>query len=94
MLFLKRNIYPNEIYKCDVSGTLIEFLDYYYEDDEDGLIVRADTYHLMKRRERRRNFDFSRLNEITDRIEYEEALKEYEQLALTDDIMEREVYKG
>ena len=50
MLFLKRNLNFNQLYKCDVSEELIGPGDYYYEDDQDGFIVKAEVYKELKNR--------------------------------------------
>ena len=39
MLYLKRIVNDYEFLKCGISNELIAYGDYYYEDDEDGLIV-------------------------------------------------------
>lgn len=94
MLFLKRNTYFNELRRCDISGLHIGYLDYYYEDDEDGLIVKFEVYKKLKLQNKREKFDYKRLNEISSRIDYKAAIQRYEEDLLKDNILEREVYKG
>ena len=53
MLRLKRVVHFNEFLKCKVSGEIISYGDYYYEDDEDGLIVKASVYKQLQREKQR-----------------------------------------
>lgn len=94
MLFFKRNIHFNELLRCDISGLPIGLNDYYYEDDEDGTIIRFDVYQRLKRRKKRERFDYDKLQFASSQLEYREALRQYEQDLLERDILEREVYKG
>lgn len=91
MLYLHRNGRFNELYKCDVSEELIYPGDYYYKDDDDGLIVKATVYHDMLRVKKENEFDYSRLNRAESVRDYKEMLKEYEREFLYETLLDREV---
>ena len=91
MLWLKRNQYFNELYKCGISEELIGPGDYYYEDDEDGLIIKATVYRRLLDQEKRDRFDYSKLNNARSQREYEDLLKRAEQEFLTQTIFDRKV---
>lgn len=74
MLWLKRNQRFNELYKCGISDELIGPGDYYYEDDEDGLLVKATVYKRMLDEKRRNEFDYSKINMATSQEEYRKLL--------------------
>lgn len=75
MLHLKRNILFNELYKCGVSGELIGPGDFYYEDDEDGLIVKASVYRRYKDQKIQDEFDYTKLNQASSEREYRDLLQ-------------------
>lgn len=91
MLRLKRVIYFNDFLKCDISGDIISYGDYYYEDDEDGLIVKADVYHALKEEKKAAEFDYSKLNKAQSMLEYSEMLKEYERQLKAKTLFDRQV---
>lgn len=94
MLYLNRNVHPYEVYRCDVSREPIGYLDYYYEDDEDGLIVKFEIYHALKRENEIDKWDWNKLNLLANQKEYEMAVRAYEKFIKSQDVLEREVYKG
>jgi len=91
MLHLKRNQYFNELYKCKISGEFIGPGDYYYEDDEDGLIVKATVYRQMLDQAIADKFDYTKLNNAKSQVEYAELLKQAEREFLSSTIFDREV---
>lgn len=91
MLFLKRNIHFNEVMKCSISKELIIYGDYYYEDDEDGAIIKATVYAQMKKEQKEAEFNFSRLNRAEAQRDYEAVLKEYEREYLQKTILDRPI---
>ena len=91
MLWLHRNGRFNELYKCHISQELIGPGEYYYQDDEDGLIVKATIYHDMLREKRESEFDYSRLNNAENQREYEEILKEYQRSLNASTLLDRKV---
>ncbi len=93
MLFLKRITHFNEWIKCQVSGEIMRYGDYYYEDDSDGLIVKATVYKEMMRTQKEREFDYSDLENAKSEKEYRQMLKQYEKEYLQQDIYNREIYK-
>lgn len=94
MLRLKRVVYDYEYRNCDISGEIIGYGDFYYEDDEDGLVVKARVYHELKEREARERFDYSKLINAECQREYRELLKQAEKQLKTDTLLDRTVLKG
>lgn len=96
MLYLKRIIYPYEILKCRLSKQLITYGDYYYEDDEDGLIVKAEYYgELLKKRQEDPNFyDYSGYNLGLQKMAEYESQYAAETTYLNQTMFNRLVAKG
>ena len=44
MLILKQVTQPYEVLKCKISNQMIIYGDFYYEDNEDGTIVKYEVY--------------------------------------------------
>lgn len=91
MLHLKRVQYFTDFMRCKISGEIISHGDYYYEDDEDGLIVKATVYREMLDEKRNNEFDYSKLQKAETQREYQEALKEYERQFLSQTLLDRKV---
>lgn len=91
MLWLKRNTRFNELYKCKVSGELIGPGDYFYEDDEDGVIIKADVYYDLKKKKEEDEFDYTKLNNAQSQREYELMLQQYEREFLSQTILDRKI---
>ena len=92
MLFLKRNLNFNQLYKYDVSEELIGPGDYYYEDDQDGFIVKAEVYKDLKNRRKEEEWDYSTLNQAENELEYKRILKEVTMNMLASTLLERKVF--
>lgn len=91
MLVLKRITCANDFLMCKVSGEVICPGDFYYKDDDDGLIVRADVYHEYIKKKKESEFDYTKLNNAKSQQEYEEQLKKLEQQFLKDSLLDRKV---
>lgn len=91
MLYLRRNTNQYQLEKCGISGELIAPGDFYYIDDEDGLIVKATVYKELKDREKQDNWDYSKLNTATNEYEYRHLLKEATRQMLHSTILDRQV---
>lgn len=89
MLHLKRVQYFTDFMKCSVSKEVIRHGDYYYEDDEDGVIIKATVYARMKKEKEEAEFDYSKLNQAESVRDYESALKQYEREFLEGTIFDR-----
>lgn len=89
MLRLKQVTMPYEFLKCHISGELIGFGDFYFEDDTDGLIVKQTVYHELKERRRQATFDYSKLERATSEREYREMLKQAQRQLKTDTLLDR-----
>lgn len=91
MLWLKRNIRFNELYKCMISNELIGPGEYYYEDDGDGLIVKATIYRKMLNQKIRDEWDYSKLEGHLSRQEYANYLREAERQFLSATLFDRKI---
>ena len=91
MLILKRNLYFNQLEKCDVSGELIYPGDYYYEDDQDGVKVKATVYKELQLREKEDTWDYSKLNMAENEIEYRRNYRELTRQMLQSNILRRKI---
>lgn len=91
MLHLKRVVNFNDFLRCKVSGDVIGYGDYYYEDDEDGLIVKATVYKAMKREEKLRKFSYEKLEKAESQLEYRQALRDYEREFLAQGLLDRKL---
>ncbi len=91
MLILKRVQYFTDFLRCNVSGEIISHGDYYYQDDTDGVIVKATVYRKLELEKRENEFDYSKIQNAESQRDYEEALKEYERSFLSETILERKV---
>lgn len=91
MLVLHRIIHPTEFLKCQISGEIIRPGDFYYEDDEDGLIVKATIYRQIKDEYERNNFDYSKLQAYQSEMEYAQALKEATRRKKYESLLSRKV---
>lgn len=89
MLHLKRVQYFTDFMKCKVSGEIIKHGDYYYEDDEDGMIIKASVYGKMKKEKQENEFDYTKLNQAENLRDYEQSLKEYEREFLKSTLFDR-----
>lgn len=92
MLHLKRVIYDYEFMKCGISGDLIGYGDFYYEDDEDGLIVKASTYNEIMDKRKEELFDYSKLERARSEREYQQMLKRAERELLEQTLFERKIF--
>ena len=92
MLFLKRIVRFNEFMKCDASGEILMYGDFYYEDSETGKIISAKYYHNQKMQVKRELFDQSILENAQSQKEYDDALREAEKEYLTATMLEKPVF--
>ena len=58
MLRLKKIVNPYEWERSHLTGSYILPGATYYEDDEDGFIIRADEYAELKKRKKEEEFDY------------------------------------
>lgn len=92
MLMLKRIVNFNELLKCNASGELIGPGDYYYEDDEDGKIIKATVYYRLEFQRKVDNFDFKKLTNTSNEVAYRQELIKAEREFLTASILDRPIY--
>ena len=88
---LKRITQPYEAVKCSIPKEWIQYPDYYYEDDEDGLIVSYDYYCEEKKRRRLEKAEPD-VNLATSSIEYRVMLKEKERQFLEKTLFDRPIF--
>lgn len=91
MLWLKRNIYWNQLERCDVSGENIYPGDYYYQDDVDGIKIKATVYKDMQNKLKEDTWDYSKINNATCELEYKQMLKRATQDILAASILDRKI---
>jgi hypothetical protein len=89
---LKRVTMFNELLKCNASGELIGPGDYYYEDDEDGTIIKATVYYRLEWERKVDSFDYSKLENVSNEVAYRQELIKAEREFLTQTIMDRPIY--
>lgn len=92
MLILNRNLTPGEVRTCKLSGEMIIYGDYYYQDTDDpNLYIKASEYHKLKREEEERKFDYSLLEQAKNELEYKNYLQRAEQQLLSETILKKEI---
>lgn len=92
MLHLKRITHDYEFMRCHISDELIAYGDWYYEDDEDGLIVKFTVYQRIKEKRIRDTFDYSLLEKAQNEREYREQLKKAERELFETTVLDRKIY--
>jgi hypothetical protein len=91
-LQLKRITWPYDCVKCDITRKLIAYGEYYYEDDEDGLIVDAEYYHQRKMADKYEEALLNpELNVPQDVMSYRIAMLEAERRHLDRGLLDRPV---
>lgn len=79
MLVLKRMTYFNEFIRDTVDDRIIGPGEYYYEDDEDGLIISAEHYWELKKQKMESEWDDSYYNYMEGQKDYKERMRQAEQ---------------
>lgn len=92
MLILNRMTQPYEVRKCKVSGQFIVYGEWFYEDDEDGVIIKSSVYKKMQQDARNKAFDYTLLEQAQSDKEYREMIKRAEKDFLNTTILDRPVY--
>lgn len=92
MLVLKRMIHPYEVRKCKISDEFIVYGDFYYEDDQDGTIIKLTTYNKLKKEAKEEAFDYSLLARAKSQKEYNELVKRAERDFLRATILDRPIF--
>lgn len=92
MLHLKRVQYFTDFIRCHISQKILAYGDYYYEDDEDGLIVDALVYHKIKEKKKAEEFDYSKLEKAQSEKEYREILAAAERELKENTLLDRKVF--
>lgn len=92
MLILKRMIYPYEVKKCKLSDEFIVYGDFYYEDDEDGTIIKLTAYNKLKKQAKEEAFDYTLLARAKNYKEYNQLVKRAEQDYLRATILDRPIF--
>lgn len=92
MLILRRMIEPYEVRKCDMSGELIVYGDFYYEDDEDKTIVKATVYKKKQQEARDAAFDYTLLQQAQSDREYRDMVKRAQRDYLNATILDRPIF--
>lgn len=90
-LVLKRIVNPYEAIKCDITKEWIMYPDYYYEDDQDGLVVSYN-YYCDEKKRRRYEEALPDANYASNFAEYQILLKEKEREFLERTLFERPIF--
>ena len=77
--------------RCGVSKQAIGYGDYYYEDDEDGLIVKAKVYQELKEKKRLNDWDYTLLNNAQNQYEYGKTMRQMERDYFATTLFDRKV---
>lgn len=91
MLFLKQITQLYEVRKCGISGDFIQYGDFFYEDDEDGAIVKFEVYKKIQAESRADSFDYSLLEKAKSDREYQEYMKKAQRDYLHASILDRKI---
>ena len=81
-----KQVRPYEKMICSLTGEVLYCGDWYYE--EDGKIILYEAYHQRKEDIKKAEYDYSNLENIYSAIEYKNMLKEYEKIALENNLDE------
>ena len=92
MLRLHRITDPYEFLIDKVDGSVIMPGDFYYKDDDDGLIVNAKTLHNLKEEQRKDNYDYTLRDNAQNWKDYNEQMKEAEHELLKTEILDRKIW--
>ena len=91
MLILDRMIHPYEVRTCALTGSMIVYGDYFYEDNTDGICVLAREYIKLKRARQKESFDYSLLSQAQSEKEYANMLKQAEKEMLQMNLLSRPI---
>ena len=91
MLHLKRIVNPFEWERCHITGAYIRYGEFYYEDDEDGLVVSFDYYNQLKKEKREAEWDYSRLSQAESEQEYDTIMQEKTREFLSQGLLDRKI---
>ena len=94
MLILKQVTQPYEVLKCKISNQMIIYGDFYYEDNEDGTIVKYEVYKKIRDKARRDKFDYSQLEKAQNEREYRQMIRKAQSEFLIEDMLTRPVAKN
>ena len=95
MLILNRNLTPGEVRTCKLSGEMIVYGDFYYQDTEDpNFYVLAREYNKLKKEREKERFDYSLLEKAQSEKEYKEYLKRAEREYLKDNILDMPIIEN
>lgn len=87
-LVLKRVTHPYECYKCQVTGEILEYGAYYYEDDVDGFIVSFDYYYDTKQAKKQEAAEY-KIRHALSIEEYKERMLQAEKEFLAQTAFDR-----
>lgn len=92
MLILRQLLNRYHIKICKLSGQVIRYKDWYYEDTEDGKPILYEAYHTRKIEEKMKTFDYSEAQKLSCTLEYKDSLRMYEQQYLNETILNKPIY--
>lgn len=68
--------------------------DFYYEDSDTGKRIDVEHFRKLKAERREDTWDYSVLNDAENQRDYQEQLKEIEREALSNSVLNQEIFKG
>lgn len=95
MLILNRNLTPYEVMTCKLTGNLIVYGDYYYEDTEDNTVVLAREYDKLKKKSIASLPQYQELLlKAQNEQEYRQALDQAQRDYLNQTILNKEIARN
>ena len=96
MLRLHRLVHPFD-FIFDSTGDILMYGDFYYKEDEPDengkyLIIRATTYHQLKKQRKEDNWDYTILNNAESLRDYEKQVKDAYHELVKESILEHKVW--
>lgn len=91
MLHLKQVTQPFAWERDHLTGDYIKAGEFYYWDDDDGLVVSLKTYRKFKEAKRLEDWDYSRLENAESQYEYEQAIKDQTRQYNMETLLDRKV---
>jgi hypothetical protein len=95
MWLLTRNLTPGEVRTCKLSGKMIVYGDYYYQDSDDASIyIKATEYHKYEKDQKAQTFDYSELEKAQSELEYSAMMKRAQKEYLAATILKDKIFKN
>ena len=81
-----------ELMHCSITGELIMYGDFYYQDiDNANTHIKANVFNRIREGKKREQFDYTEAVKAQNRLEYEEKLKEAEHQYLLENMLNQPI---